>query len=167
MFLEPTHLVAPINAVFGKAVWGREEPTHLTSIRTSQIFKDLKELDMALPESPKLPRTPTASAADMQLSANMTRTQLHHVTSYTSTADRIWAFKFGLHNESKFACSCVSRLESKARLVTHQWSSYGQTNPIRQLVTTNKCPLCGDMFKDIKHAKNHAQIFCAPKRKHA
>jgi hypothetical protein len=96
--------------------------------------------------------------------SNITRTQLQIVTSYVSTADRIWAVKFGPQNELKFACACSERFESKARLATHQWSSHGLTNPIRQLVTSNICPLCKVTFKDIKQAKNHAQIICAPKR---
>jgi hypothetical protein len=50
-FLEPKHHLAPITAVFGQAQWEIEEPNNLTSIRISQIAKDLNELNKALPEA--------------------------------------------------------------------------------------------------------------------
>jgi hypothetical protein len=163
-FLEPKHHIAPITAVFGKAEWEIEEPTYLTSSRISQIAKDLQELNKSLPQSLQLPHMPTASAADMFWLTTITRKQLECIQSNISTADRIWSIKFGPQNELKHACSCGDKFETKARLATHQWSSHGLTNPIRQLVQTNICPLCNQTFKDIKQAKNHAQIICAPKR---
>ncbi len=60
-------------------------------------------------------------------------------------------------------CACGKSFDTHGKLMTHQYSAHGTVNSIRAITTTNVCPLCKAEFKNVKQAKDHAQLICAPK----
>ena len=96
--------------------------------------------------------------------ASLDKATIKKTLSFSSTADRKFRVQAGPARELTFQCDrCTKVFSANAGLQTHKNKTHKVAHPLRSMVTTSTCPLCGSTFADIRGAQLHVQRVRAKK----
>ena len=156
-----------IGVMFGKSPWDPNEPDihHYPYIK--QMHTDIITLyKLISPVKNMLPITWSqthVNHAMRQWVADRTHSEIDKLFRYTSETEQHYKKERARQKqESNITTSqthtcqqCGKAYSTEKAKRTHQMSAHGYRNPLREQVTTNKCPGCSKTFVNINGAKSH------------